>query len=80
MKQLCSLALAVGLILCLFAGCASNKEAQKQKDAQDMIQSAQKEGSMQPGATVTTGRDQSGNATFTYTNPDGTGGGGVAID
>lgn len=75
MKSEISLVLAIGLMLSLLAGCTSNTEAQKQKSTQEMIQSAQKDGNIQPGATITTGFGKDGNATFHYTNPDGTSGG-----
>lgn len=81
MKQILSLLFALCLMLCLFSGCkTSSEEAKAQKNAQEMIQTAQQDGSLQPGATVTTGRDEQGNATFHYTNPDGTSGGGATIN
>lgn len=78
MKKGLLFAVALGLMLSLFAGCTSNKEAKKQTDSQDMIQEVQQSGDLQPGATVTTGSDENGNAILHYANPDGTSGGGVA--
>lgn len=81
MKQITSLFFVLCLMLSLFSGCkTSSEEAKAQKNTQEMIQTAQQDGSLQPGATITTGRDEQGNATFGYTNPDGTSGGGVAIN
>lgn len=81
MKKIVAILFSICLMLSLFASCKnSNDEAQKEKDTQEMIQSAQKDGDIQPNAQVTTGRDENGNATFHYTNPDGSGGGGVAFD
>lgn len=73
---------AVGMCLLMLGACGEKNEGGKseQEQQQSMIESAQKDGNMQEGADVTTGRDSSGNATFQYSNPDGSGGGGVALD
>lgn|GEM_PF-6846642 len=39
-----------------------------------------KDSGVQSGAVIREGFDEKGNQTFQYVNPDGTGGGGVAID
>lgn len=82
MKQLIYLLVSALLCLTLLSGCkdtdaAAKKEAEQE---QDLIRSMQKEDGMQPGAKVDSFRNEDGNVQVTYENPDGSGGGGVALD
>lgn len=55
------------------------QSAEKQMDPKTSAD-LKKYSGLQSGATVQEGFDEKGNQTFEYTNPDGTGGGGVAYD
>ncbi len=80
MRKIMYLLLAATLLLSILAGCQKKDEKQSEADVQDMIQSLQKEGNMKPGAKVETSKDEKGNAKVEYTNPDGSGGGGIVYD
>ncbi len=54
--------------------------AKTEEDKKDLVEGAMKSGQAKPGAKIETGVNKDGNATFGYTNPDGSGGGGVALD
>lgn len=55
------------------------QSAEKQLDPKTSAD-LKKNSDLQSGAKIQEGFDEKGNQTFQYTNPDGTGGGGVAID
>lgn len=55
---------------------SSSKASTLTKEEKQLI----KDSEVDPGADVSFGKDQQGNTTFNYKNPDGTGGGGVVLD
>ncbi|MDL2236537.1 hypothetical protein LJC56_01730 [Christensenellaceae bacterium OttesenSCG-928-K19] len=72
-KKIATVAATGALCATLFAGCTETKadDAGKETALYD---------GMQAGAKLETYRDEDGNEAYSFTNPDGTGGGGVAID
>lgn len=78
MKKTMYLLLVSVLMLSMLAGC-KNQE-QEEAEVQNMIQGMQKTGEIQPGAKIETKKNESGNTEFSYENPDGSGGGGIAMD
>ena len=75
------------IVLCaaLMAGCG-DKESKSEgtttssERQQSLKDNALKNGDMKEGAIVTPYTDENGNQGITYENPDGSGGGGVALD
>ncbi len=58
----------------------SPDEQNTAENTKALVDDAFKSGNAQPGAKVKTGVNNKGQETFEYTNPDGSGGGGVALD
>lgn len=80
MKRISILLLSALTLVTLLTACQKPDEAKTARDQQDLIQGMQTDGSMQPGAQVQSSTDEHGNAQVQYKNPDGSGGGGIAID
>ncbi|HBU11443.1 MAG TPA: hypothetical protein DEB31_01530 [Clostridiales bacterium] len=80
-KKITAAAMAFALCGSLLAGCAGKKgdaAASETPGTQSQSQGAPYDG-MKPGARVQTSVDPSGNKTYTFQNPDGSGGGGVEL-
>lgn len=80
MKKLPLLFLSALLLLSLLTACQRIDTAKQERESDDLIQGMQKDGNLQVGAQVERSTDKDGNTQVTYTNPDGSGGGGVAYD
>jgi hypothetical protein len=85
-KMRCLLLSGLLLMLCafLFAGCADKTpeppNAASGDAYNDMTSELTKNGSIKPGANIRQYVDEDGNKRIEYENPDGSGGGGVALD
>ena len=82
MKKILALILTSLVLLTALVGCSkkNDTETSDQQKETELIQEAQQSGDMDPDATVITSRDSQGNVQIEYTNPDGTGGGGIVLD
>ncbi len=73
MKKIIGIGMAVLLCATLLAGCGERKE---KPAAGGLLEGS----GAKAGAAVTFSHDEQGNRTYQYTNPDGSGGGGVEIE
>lgn len=80
MKRITCLTLTCMFLLALLVGCGIDGNTTQQDQEQDLVQDMQEDGSMKPGAQISSSTDSQGNTTVHYENPDGTSGGGVALD
>ena len=75
---------AILAMLCVMAlaGCAEKKleAADVPSSGNSLRDEMVRNGSIKPGAKIDEYVDENGNKGITYQNPDGSGGGGVAID